>query len=94
MSIVTTNLVTVLLWLLAWQLGASIDMQFYLVVALSFMSTFVFYWFMKWNKHHDTRLYAFFHKIGEHTHLERKGGWLFIQRLVDMNVFGIGKKKK
>ncbi len=91
-SIVTTNLLTVMLWLLSWKLGASIDTQFYIVVFLSFMSTFGFYWFIKWNKKHDTRFYAFCCRMGEHTHLERKGSWLFIQRMVDMNVFGIGKK--
>ena len=91
-SIVTTNLLTVMLWLLSWKLGASIDTQFYIVVFLSFMSTFGFYWFIKWNKKHDTPFYAFCCRMGEHTHLERKGSWLFIQRMVDMNVFGIGKK--
>ena len=92
-SIVFTNFLTVMLWLLTWKLGASIDIQFYVVVFLSFMSTFGFYWFVKWNKKHDTRLYAFFCRMGTHTHLERKGFWLFIQRMVDVNVFGIGRKK-
>lgn len=41
------NAMVVLVWLLSWMLGASVDVQFYIVLALGMAVTFGFYKVMK-----------------------------------------------
>lgn len=47
LSILMINTIVVLLWYLSYALGASIDMQMYLVIFMGFVSTFGFYKIMK-----------------------------------------------
>lgn len=83
MSIIGINLFVVLCWFFAYKWGLSIDMQLYIVVALGFFVTFIFYPFVKKQIRKESGIYYSFRRIAKHTHAERKGFWLFAQEWAD-----------
>ena len=97
------NLSVVLIWLASWQLGASLDMQLYIVVFLGFMVTFVFYHVMRVQQNggpvdeegypQGTWLWHFMRRLGRHTHREDKWMWRTLKYLVDGPLLG-GKNIK
>lgn len=64
-SIVTTNVLIILCWWLSYRLGASIDVQFYVVVLCGTLSTFGFYSGMNYCIRQKNGLYNIFRRIGE-----------------------------
>lgn len=83
MSIIGINLFVVLCWFFAYKWGLSIDMQLYIVVALGFFVTFIFYPFVKTQIRKESGIYYCFRRIAKYTHAERKGFWLFAQEWAD-----------
>lgn len=83
MSIIGINLFVVLCWFFAYKWGLSIDMQLYIVVALGFFVTFIFYPFVKKQIRKESGIYYSFRRIAKRTHAERKGFWLFAQEWAD-----------
>lgn len=91
--IIFINLSVVLIWLASWLLGASIDMQLYIVAFLGIMVTFVFYHVMRKNQNggpvdeegypQGTKLWHFMCRLGKYTHREDKRSWRVMKRLVD-----------
>lgn len=83
----------VLAWLVSWLLGASPEVQLYVVLALGIGTTFVFYRFMKIQQMGGpvdkdgnpmgTGLWKWMCKVGRNTRYGRKGLWLFLERLAD-----------
>lgn len=96
--IVFINLFVVLIWMASWQLGASVDMQLYIVVFLGFMVTFVFYHVMRTQQNggpvdeegypQGTRLWHFMRRLGRYTHREDKRMWRTLKALVDGPLLG------
>lgn len=94
-SILMIQTFIILMWLVSWLLGASVDVQLYVVLLLGIGVTFVFYRFMKIQQQggtvdedgipSGTRLWKAMCKLGEKTHMERKGVWTFMEHLVDGN---------
>lgn len=84
-SILCLNTLVVICWVIAYKLGASVDVQLYIVVALSALITFVFYWFVQYNIRKNTRIIRMLKVIGRATHLERKGIWEVMQKWLDRN---------
>lgn len=92
------NLSVVLIWLASWHLGASLDMQLYIVVFLGFMVTFVFYHVMREQQNggpkdeegypQGTWLWHFMRRLGRHTHREDKRMWRTLKYLVDGPLLG------
>ncbi len=83
LSIIGINLFVVLCWFCTYKFGMSIDMQLYMVIALGFLVTFIFYPFVKKQIKKESSIYHILHKVGKATHIQRKGFWLFIQQLAD-----------
>lgn len=91
--ILSINVFIVAAWFVSWKLGASVDVQFYVVVALSFLATFGFYKLMKVQQNKGDadedgyptggRLWKWMCNLGEKTHIERNGFWQFMRNLVD-----------
>ena len=77
------NTVVVLAWYISYKCGASIDVQFYVVVAVGLLLTAGFYKFMKINKSRNTAIFRLMNHIGEMTHIEENRGWLSLQKIVD-----------
>ena len=87
------NLGVVLLWFLSWRLGASIDVQTYLVVGLGLLVTFGFYGFMKRQQNggpvddegypQGTRLWHVMRRLGGFTHRDDRRFWRVMRHLMD-----------
>lgn len=82
-AILLMNMLTVLVWYLSWRLGASINVQTYIVVFLGILNTFIFYKFMKIQAEKDSRIYRFMLSLGEHTHIGHTRFWQFMRRNID-----------
>ena len=82
-AILLMNILTVLVWFLSWELGASIDMQTYIVVALGILNTFVFYKFMRIQANRDSRIYKAMLHLGSLTHIGHTRFWIFMREMVD-----------
>ncbi len=83
MAILSMNITTVLIWFLSWKLGASINLQTYIVVALGILNTFVFYKFMKVQAARDSRIYRFMCSLDSLTHIGNTRFWKFMRDTVD-----------
>lgn len=83
LSILMLNLLIILAWYLSYKLGASVDVQFYIVLGMGLLSTFGFYGFMRWCERRDNTLWQFACRIGESSHFERKGLFRWLQRMMD-----------
>ena len=84
-SILCLNTIVVICWFVAYKLGASVDVQLYIVIALSTLITFVFYWFVQYNIRNNTRVFKWLKMVRRATHLERKGLWGVLQKWLDRN---------
>ena len=102
--ILMMNAGVVLVWLLAWQLGASVDMQMYIVMLLGLGVTFLFYKVMKIQQNggpldedgypQGTKLWHVMVKLGESTRRENKPFWRFMQHLMDGPLMGLPTKRR
>ena len=92
-SILSMNLTVMLVWLLLWLSGASINTQTCVVVLMGIMVTFGFYKLMRWQQHsgpigddglpQGTPLWHTFCRIGNWSHMEEGAVWRTMQKLVD-----------
>ena len=99
--ILSINLMVVLIWLLTWKMGASMEVQFYVVVAVSALVTLGFYKFMKIQQNggprdeegfsEGTRLWHMMCRLGGWTHKENNRSWQFLERLMDGPMMGVKK---
>lgn len=80
--ILTLNTLVVAAWWLLCRFGASIDLQLYAVVMLGLLFTFGLYVGVK-SLPKKSRAYRFLRVLAVLSHVERKGIYLRIQRLVD-----------
>ena len=83
LCILALNLSVILIWWLSYSLGASIDVQFYIVLLLSISVTFLFYGFMRRQIKHQTALYRAARRLAGAIHLRRRPLFIFLQRLAD-----------
>lgn len=98
LSILLINASVVLIWLLSWKLGASIDVQTYIVVALGFAVTFGFYKYMKSQQNggpvdeegypQGSKVWHIAQKVGDFTHREDKRYWRTMRDLMDGPLLG------
>lgn len=82
-TILTINTIIVLSCFIAYKLGASKDVQMYIVLALSILVTFVFYKYASIKIRKQGKTSAFFKRIGKIMNFEKKGFWLHFQNLID-----------
>ena len=91
--ILMINLAVVLIWLVMWKMGASVNVQTYVVVGLGFLVTFGFYKFMKLQQNggltdeegypQGTKIWHMMRKMGNWTHREKKKSWRLIRWIMD-----------
>ena len=92
------NLSVVLIWYLSWQMGASVDVQLYIVIALGLAVTFGFYKLMKAQQNsgpvdeegypQGTVLWHAMCRLGDFTHRENRRAWRIMRTLVDGPMMG------
>ena len=93
LSILFINVAVVFVLLVAWQCGASIDVQNYVVMALGVSVTFGFYKFMKSQQNggeidedgypQGTRFWHIVCRIGDISQLERSRTWRRVRYIMD-----------
>lgn len=92
-SILSINFSVILVWLLLWLCGASINVQTFVVILMGVAVTFGFYKLMRWQQHsgpvgddgtpQGTALWRASCRIGVKSHVEKKPIWQVIQKIVD-----------
>ena len=100
LSILAINTMVIALWLLSWKLGASIDVQTYIVGILGVMVTFGFYKFMKVQQNggpvdeegypQGSKVWHAALKLGTYTHRENKRFWRTMKYIMDGPLLGGG----
>ena len=83
LSILFLNALVIAAWFIAYKSGASIDLQFYIVFAMSFIATFILHKCASDQIKKNGKCLAALQKIGRIMHFEKKGIWLKVQRIVD-----------
>lgn len=83
LTIILTNLLIVLIWFVSWRLGASIDLQFYIVILLGLLTTSGFYYGMRVAEKKQNKLYHTICRIGARTHFEKNHIWALLQKIMD-----------
>jgi len=83
MSILMLNTFVVLCWWIAFKLGASIDVQFYVVIICGLLVTAGFYKFMRIQITGNTTIFKSMQRIGAKTKFEGREGWVRLQRVMD-----------
>ena len=82
-SILSLNFLIVTTWFISFKLGASIDLQLYIVVGLGILFTFGFYNYAKRLLERNPDGTNLFKRIAKALHIEKKGIWYTIQRIID-----------
>lgn len=82
-SILSLNFLIVAIWFASYKLGASVDIQLYIVVTCSLLATFIFYWFAKRQINNNTKKLKVLKSIAKTLQFEKKGIWSTIQRIID-----------
>ncbi len=77
------NTLVIAVWFVTYKSGASIDVQFYVVIGVGLLLTAGFYKIMKINQARNTALLRVMQRIGKATHFEECKGWKKLQRIVD-----------
>jgi UDP-N-acetylmuramyl pentapeptide phosphotransferase/UDP-N-acetylglucosamine-1-phosphate transferase len=80
------NVIIIVVWWLSYRLGASIDMQLYIVVSLAMLFTFGFYGFVRFHEKKNTRLFQLMQAVGRKTHLGHKPWWQGFREFLDRNI--------
>jgi UDP-N-acetylmuramyl pentapeptide phosphotransferase/UDP-N-acetylglucosamine-1-phosphate transferase len=70
-------------WYLSYKLGASIDVQTYVVIGLGLLITFGFYKFARVQERRKTKIYYLMTKIGDLTHVEDKNWFKSLTKFLD-----------
>ena len=82
-SILSLNFLIVVTWFLSYKLGASIDTQLYIVIAMSLCITFVFYKFAKDQIKYNRKGLKALKAIANFMYIEKHGIWQKIEKLID-----------
>ena len=82
-SILVFNCFVVLGWYVSFKCGADVDMQLYVVIALSLFVTVGFYYGMRLCYWKGWWPYRMMQRLGKSTHVERQGIYLWLQKILD-----------
>lgn len=82
-AILTLNSLVVLTWWVLVVQGFSVDVQLYVVVAMASLFTFGLYAFISYHITRKTRINALLLRVGELSHIERKGVFHWLRETVD-----------
>ncbi len=83
LSILSLNTLVVLSWLISFLMGASVDIQLYVVLFFSILITFVFYRFTRQQIRKNTKFYRMLNSLSHYTHIERQNFWKKLETFID-----------
>ena len=79
------SLFAVACWYLSYRMGASIDVQLYIVIFIGFMITFAFYKFARTQERKQSKIYHWLTKMGDKTHVGSTTWFGKLRDVLDMN---------
>jgi UDP-N-acetylmuramyl pentapeptide phosphotransferase/UDP-N-acetylglucosamine-1-phosphate transferase len=98
MFIIQMNILVLLVWLLSWYLGASLDLQLYIVIAMALAVTLGVYSLMRAQQNGGpvdeegyplgTQLWHLLCRLGKWTHKEDKRVWRIVRYFMDFPLLG------
>lgn len=77
------NTLVILSWWISYELGASVDVQFYVVMAVGLLLTMGLYKFMRVQIVRNSAIFKFVQKIGARTKMEEHKSWVALQKVAD-----------
>ena len=77
------NMLVVAGWYVSYRLGASVDMQLYVVMCLGTLVTFAFYNFYRTQEKEGTKAYCIMTRIGDRTHVGNTKWFAWMTRIQD-----------
>ena len=77
------SLFAVACWYLSYRMGASIDVQLYIVIFIGFMITFAFYKFARSQERKQSKIYHWLTKMGDKTHVGHTRWFEGLTRVLD-----------
>lgn len=83
LSVLSLNLLVVLAWLIAYLAGASIDVQFYVVIVSSVVVTAIFYKVMRMQMACNGILARAMRKMAARSHYQERTSWKRLQQIMD-----------
>lgn len=83
LSVLSLNLLVMLAWWISYMAGATVDVQFYVVILSSLLVTAVFYKVMRMQMASNGVLARMMRNIASHTHYQERPMWCAIQRVID-----------
>ena len=83
---VMLSVLTIAIWWISYKLGASIDLQLYIVIGLGLLFTFGIYTFLRRQEKNNTKLYQALQRFGQRTHLGHTSGWMKFRDFLDRNL--------
>ncbi|MBO5759488.1 MAG: undecaprenyl/decaprenyl-phosphate alpha-N-acetylglucosaminyl 1-phosphate transferase [Rikenellaceae bacterium] len=83
LSVLSLNLLVVLAWLISYLAGASVDVQFYVVIVSSVLVTAIFYKVMRMQMACNGILARAMRKIAARSHCQERTSWKRLQRIMD-----------
>ena len=82
---ILANLFVIASWHLSFILGASIDVQLYVVILLGMGITFGFYRFARVQQRKKTRIYYWLTRVGDMTHVGHTKWFEWLTKVLDCN---------
>lgn len=89
--LLSLNMMCVVVWLVAWLCGATVTIQFYVVIIVALFNTVGLYSIVRRQQRKNGRFYRFLCGVGGHTHWENSLFWQWMRKLVDDDLFEEGK---
>ncbi|MBO7231333.1 MAG: undecaprenyl/decaprenyl-phosphate alpha-N-acetylglucosaminyl 1-phosphate transferase [Bacteroidaceae bacterium] len=83
LSILTLSSIIIASWFTAYKLGASAEVQLYIVILLGVASTFGFYNYAAMMLKRGGKGLEFLQHIGKRLQVEKKGIWITLQNIID-----------
>jgi UDP-N-acetylmuramyl pentapeptide phosphotransferase/UDP-N-acetylglucosamine-1-phosphate transferase len=83
LSVLSLNLLVVLAWLISYLAGASVDVQFYVVIVSSVLVTAIFYKVMRMQMACNGILARAMRKMAARSHYQERTSWKRLQRIMD-----------
>ena len=77
------NILVIGAFFLTWWLGGSLELQLYVTVAAAALLNWGLAGIMVVSAKRDDKLYRALEYLGAHSHVERRGIWLHIQKFID-----------
>lgn len=77
------NLMVVGIWYASYKAGLSLDAQLYVTIVAGVILIWGMYFFLDYQKVHDTRMFQEFKRVSKVTHMSKRHWWMILQQWLD-----------